>query len=369
MGVVCEVCDAYNDPGVAVCVSCASPLAPASEDVAEVPSFAPRTATRQVQFAVSMPPTPVSSGEPPVWLSAPMGEAPAQLSGDYPALEPLRALQAACARCGTTFEPDDKFCRNCGARSGAEPDEPQAGAIAQKPANVTMMFGALPSVQRHAKLVLVRGQATGSTQWRLGVGTTNVGRNTGAIRFDNDMLLAGVHAAFELTPAGELTLEPMATNNGVFVRVKDVTPLPVGSEVVVGSQRLRVLAAHEANPGPTASKFASDPTTLRMGSLVKPLPALTLLHVGATQAEHQVYQRYQRLLTLGRSHCDVNFPLDSFVSERHAQIAVDELGVAVLEDLRSRNGTYVRVLKRQRLHHGDLLLMGEKVLRVELPDR
>jgi pSer/pThr/pTyr-binding forkhead associated (FHA) protein len=39
----------------------------------------------------------------------------------------------------------------------------------------------------------------------------------------------------------------------------------------------------------------------------------------------------------------------------------------LLEDLKSRNGTYVRVQQPTRLVHGDLMLVGDQVLRIELP--
>jgi pSer/pThr/pTyr-binding forkhead associated (FHA) protein len=93
-----------------------------------------------------------------------------------------------------------------------------------------------------------------------------------------------------------------------------------------------------------------------------------LLRIGVHATHHEIIWRQQRLLTMGRAFCDVNFPLDGFVSERHLQLSQhgDADGSLLLEDLHSRNGTYIRVRKPTKLTHGDLLLLGEQVLRVEL---
>ena len=101
--------------------------------------------------------------------------------------------------------------------------------------------------------------------------------------------------------------------------------------------------------------------------MVRPGPVISLLRIAPDAAEHEVFHRHQRVLTLGRNRCDVNFPRDGFVSERHAQLTRTDEGPLVLEDLRSRNGTYLRVRRPVKLGHGDLLLLGDKVLRVELP--
>ena len=81
-----------------------------------------------------------------------------------------------------------------------------------------------------------------------------------------------------------------------------------------------------------------------------------------------VFVLAQRLLTIGRVHCDVNFSGDPVVSERHAQLTNEGTHVT-LEDLKSRNGTYFRVRHSTKLLHGDLILIGDQVLRIELPQR
>ena len=63
---------------------------------------------------------------------------------------------------------------------------------------------------------------------------------------------------------------------------------------------------------------------------------------------------------IGRSpQCDL-FIDDTLISRRHCRLRVDEEGVEI-EDLGSRNGVFVngkRVSAKQRLKHGDVMLLG-----------
>ena len=223
-----------------------------------------------------------------------------------------------------------------------------------------MVFGAA-TVERVAKLILVRGHNQFGSQWRLQSGETIIGRAKGMVLFPDDDAMADQHA--RLTWRGEdLYLEPEPSTNGVFVRLRDKAMLQPGDEMLVGAQRLRVLADADR---PVAVAVAQDGTSL-LGSMVKPQPPITLARVAGNDCDVEIYHRAQRLLTVGRNHCDITFPTDGFVSERHAQLT-QEGDHLTLEDLGSRNGTYVRARTATRLLHGDLLVMGDQVLRVELP--
>jgi pSer/pThr/pTyr-binding forkhead associated (FHA) protein len=67
---------------------------------------------------------------------------------------------------------------------------------------------------------------------------------------------------------------------------------------------------------------------------------------------------------LGRDIGDVSFPTDRSVSARHARITVEE-DRAVLEDLGSSNGTFVRLGGPATVRAGDQLLVGGQLLCIE----
>lgn len=188
------------------------------------------------------------------------------------------------------------------------------------------------------------------------------------VLFPDDTALAHRHARLVWRGA-DLVLEPEPTTNGVYIRLRAPARVLPGDEFLVGAQRLRVMAESDRH----IVTAGVDDTRL-LGSAVKPIKPIApiapiaLLKVAEHDANHEVYFRTQRLLTIGRDHCDIAFPLDGFVSERHAQLT-NEGNHLTLEDLGSRNGTYLRARSAVVLAQGDLLLLGDQVLRVELPQR
>src|SRR5438128_2135688 len=68
LGLVCENCDAYNDPGVAVCASCGKPLgavAPADDSGPFLPAPGPPAAGAAADIAAILPPAEASPVLPP----------------------------------------------------------------------------------------------------------------------------------------------------------------------------------------------------------------------------------------------------------------------------------------------------------------
>lgn len=445
LGLVCERCDAYNDPGVPACSSCGAPLGDGASpelpaefmELLPDPEGAPLTPAMPLQPDAPAAPAPAAPAPSPAttpmatpsWMEAPTGQpiatafalpkvdlsdlkraaqslaaplagVPASARTPSPPPSTAAPRAATCGKCQAALEPGDKFCRNCGtrvgepavthtmqipvARPGALPSpvlgagpaatammpsfrsvgvEPAAG-LGQSTPTTTMMFGAV-TAERSAKLVLVRGQSSFGTQWRIQAGETLIGRTEGVVLFPDDTSMAARHARLVFS-GPDLVLDPLPSTNGVFVRVKEPTRLEPGDEIVLGAERLVVLDKADR---PAVARQVADDGTRPLGSLLKSQEPISLLRASANPAANEVFYRAQRLVTLGRSHCDVNFPRDSFVSERHAQISRGDSGALLLEDLRSRNGTYLRARKPTRLHHGDLMLLGDKVLRIELPQR
>jgi pSer/pThr/pTyr-binding forkhead associated (FHA) protein len=67
---------------------------------------------------------------------------------------------------------------------------------------------------------------------------------------------------------------------------------------------------------------------------------------------------------VGRGTGDVSFPSDGYVSSKHATITVSD-GQLAVRDLGSANGTFVRINGTAAVNAGDLLLVGEQILRVD----
>ena len=204
LGLVCSNCDAYNDPGTSLCMSCGTPLGsdgsggdtvidepaplsalmtpPAplalSSAMSAPPSWMtpPTGNTLSTQFAmkkvdlasvggdglaapkgssgpIPVPPSPSPSSPPPSPLPS-SSLPPPQLLAMPPSTIPPSSMPAPspprvkdrCWRCNTDLEENEKFCRNCGSRRGE----------AKNPAPPPPMTMVIPSFHaaQHAKLGL-----------------------------------------------------------------------------------------------------------------------------------------------------------------------------------------------------------------------
>lgn len=89
---------------------------------------------------------------------------------------------------------------------------------------------------------------------------------------------------------------------------------------------------------------------------------------GSEGAQHPITSE---VTDIGRSEGNVVLPDDPYLSPRHARIALrpgndPKAGPSlVLIDLGSVNGVFVRLRAAHALTHGDLLLLGQQVLRFE----
>lgn len=71
---------------------------------------------------------------------------------------------------------------------------------------------------------------------------------------------------------------------------------------------------------------------------------------------------------VGRSGCDITFDADSWVSARHASIEIKG-DHALVQDIGSVNGVYVRIKKESQLGFGDHFICGEQLFRLDPPPR
>jgi pSer/pThr/pTyr-binding forkhead associated (FHA) protein len=188
----------------------------------------------------------------------------------------------------------------------------------------------------------------------------DIGRTEGSLNFGDDPYLAARHARL-LPSGGKVTLRPLDTVNGVYLRVHGACDLGPGDQFLVGKELLRF--------EPCAPEERDPPSLVEHGVRLfgsAPREAwgrLRQLTVAGTTRD--VWHLVRPELVLGREEGDVTFPDDEFMSRRHA--AVKKVGPkAKLEDLGSSNGTFVRIRADRELKPGDVLRMGDQLLRFEL---
>lgn len=353
LGQVCRSCDSYNDPGVRICVSCGRSLGGSDgeegeDELEEVPAEelpeapAPATpaqpwmappsphATPLVAQRVEATPDPRSSAPlPPGAL--PPGWAVFQQKAPPATTRPVPARAVPCPRCQSENPPSARFCGSCGTTLEAA------------------------EAKARGKLILIRGIAGEARQFPLTLAATPVGTE-GPIAFPEDPYVGRLHATLHFR-GPELLVKDEGAGNGVFVKLREPQPLRPGDMFSVGERLLRWLGPSNA-VGAAPGRHGSPRTTERLFGLEE------VLEGGGVG---RICRRAGPIVTIGRAGCDLNFPQDGFVSARHAEISIAG-ETAFLRDLGSANGTFLRVQQQTEkpLRHGDYLLMGRELLRVEV---
>ena len=285
-----------------------------------------------------------------------------------------------CGRCGNVNGADVLFCQYCGTRLAADrlpAGGPMAAivavpaAAAPAPSNRATdrlveggpnpMAAAARVAQQNVgfKLIIVHRDGTDGITYNLIGDQIDIGRTEGDLLFE-DPHLAPRHARVSASLTGRV-LTPLETRNGVYVRLRGSIDLQDGDYVLVGKQVLRfeLLTDVERNLRP-----AVEHGVVVFGTPVRP-PWARIRQVTPAAITRDVYHLTRPEVVIGRESGDVVFSDDEFMSRRHVQIAFRN-GRGHLEDLGSSNGTFLRLRGPHGLSSGDLIRMGDELLRFEI---
>lgn len=300
-----------------------------------------------------------------------------------PSARVAQGSMISCPRCGTQTPLGFTFCQQCGLRLEAAPEaatrplaapltakldgpiDPHAGTIAQDegPA-ISAIRGAPPPRLQPGTwgiAVLVNRDGSDGQRYPLAGEYLIVGRAGADIAFDDDRFLARQHARIERGGDGVVKLHPLDTLNGVFRKTDVPIELTDGTTILVGREVLRYerLDPEEIKLYPLVrhgvALFGSPPRE-PWGRLVQIVPSGGYRDVRHLASEEVV---------LGREEGDIVFRDDAFLSRRHVALTWDGQR-ALITDLGSSNGTFVRITGPTVLRHGDHVRMGDQLLRIEL---
>ena len=342
LGEVCRKCESYNEPGAKRCAHCAAPLGAQEEP----------------------PPRVVAplSGRPPGWGNRPE---PTALKSRFVAAKGRAdaPLEKPCPSCSGRNPAGAKFCCECGlAFPRSEPPAPAPEEDPDLPVPLD------PDPPFRASLVVERG-ATAGTSFPLrmsnalgaGGGATARAEAPAAVHLRDDPWLAPLQATV-LFDEQRLLLRDEGGVNGVYLRVRGPLSLSPGDRFIAGERLLRF-------DGPAQLPVAGKGETPFLGA---PRPQGALLRVTEVLqggGEGRVCLRPGPVISLGKTGCDLNFPADAKLSARHAEIRVAADGSAALHDLAAApDGVFLRLREKaaQELREGDVLLVGDQQLRVEV---
>jgi hypothetical protein len=301
------------------------------------------------------------SGRPPGWGNRPEPTAlkarfvPVTGRADAPHEKP-------CPSCGARNPAGAKFCCECGLAFPRS--ERPAGAPEEDP---DLPVALDPDPPFRASLVVDRG-ATAGTSFPLRMnnalgagGGAAFAEGVAAIHLRDDPWLAPLQATV-LFDEQRLVVRDEGGANGVYLRVRGPSLLSPGDHFIAGERLLRFDGRADL---PAAGKD-------RTPYLGAPRPQGGLLRVTEVLqggGDGRVCLRPGPVISLGQTGCDLNFPADAKLSARHAEIRVAADGSAALHDLGAAPaGLFLRLREKaaQELRQGDVLLLGDQQLRVEV---
>jgi pSer/pThr/pTyr-binding forkhead associated (FHA) protein len=241
-----------------------------------------------------------------------------------------------------------RFCATCGAPLT------ESGALRRVGSGPTRAGGPIA-------LVLLDEAGAALRRFERGGADTTIGRQDGDIRFPEDVFLSPLHAKISWEQDA-LVVRDLGSRNGTWVFLEQPHRLADGDLLLIGSQVLRFRRLGYPGPHPPDAD-----ATRRMGSLTPSADIASLTQLRSDGSPRDVLQLSPgRDVVIGREHGDWTFPYDPSMSARHALVRSEDADFVVV-DAGSRNGIALAARGDIPLRHNSRLMIGDKVLRVELP--
>jgi pSer/pThr/pTyr-binding forkhead associated (FHA) protein len=257
---------------------------------------------------------------------------------------------APCPACAALNPLGTNFCHNCGEHLDTSATM----------ANPQLPDGEAQYAEGGARLVAVRRDGSDGATYDVSGAQFDIGRTEGDLTFD-DPHLSARHARIAFRD-GQHVIMPLETRNGVYVRIRQPVEMFDGDQFLIGKQVLRFEVPFEVEKN---LRPAVEHGVVFFGTPVKP-PWGRLRQMTAAGTSRDVFHLTRGEVTLGREQGELVFPDDEFLSRRHAQVTFRSNRVT-LADLGSSNGSFVRLRGQHLLTAGELIRIGDELLRFE-PD-
>ncbi|NMC70352.1 MAG: FHA domain-containing protein [Myxococcales bacterium] len=256
------------------------------------------------------------------------------------------ARHYVCPSCFTPIPAGDKFCGRCGLASPYEKQE------------LKTEYYSSTQIPGRVRLFLLKGRDTEWVSYHLNSRQHVLGRSQGVIIIDGDNWTSPKHACFYYDDANQLYVRDEGSLNGVFVRFRGSIEVPLGTQFAAGNHYFRVEPPALPNdvPGPDGTYFFHG---IWQGGDLK---VVELLEGG--EPGNAAHVRGEPLF-IGREDCDLTFHDDEQMELRHVQVEPTPNGCR-LTDLGTKNGTFIRMAGDAPLQHGDYVIIGRQLLRVEV---
>ena len=187
-----------------------------------------------------------------------------------------------------------------------------------------------------------------------------VGREEGHLIFKDDPYISPLHATLFYRD-DQLFIRDEQSFNGIFIRIHEPKILQPGETFIAGEQ---VFTLESEPRSVTIPCQQTDLVTRFFANSSKGLLGFYLSQTLDGGQCGAIYPFSDSSITVGRQGCDVNAPLDRFMSSRHCHVSLIDDQV-VLTDTGSKNGTFIKIQGEQKLNVGDYILLGKQLLQVQ----
>jgi hypothetical protein len=261
-----------------------------------------------------------------------------------------------CPECNTTNEVGWSFCQQCGKRLPESPPPPLDVPTRQSLKTVREQPAVTdPTLARSVKTV---------KEEALAVEENPPEKETPSPAPPPDSAQVSESAA----GAAEQKLDSAdaPTVAAPKVEAPTIAPPPSTEHVRSLSGALCSECGHTSNAGSAFCANCGAPIKFGKTMLIssEPAPAKARLHLVMEGGQPGEIHELSDETVIGRTHGQITFPHDGFMSGRHARI-VRRGGSFVLTDEASRNGTFVKITGEVELKPGDMILIGKQLFRFE----
>lgn len=356
--ITCPRCATPTPVGFAYCQQCGlhlNAIAPTDPGGHTGPRIRPPTNSPPLGAAPSAP-----AHAPAGVLAQPIDPQGATLAADGARAGALLAHGAAAAAPAAIAQGVAPTLAAPSSAFSPGPAAPAPAPAVSAPAGLASSAAPVRSSGAWGVAVLVNRDGSDGPRFPLTSEDTVVGRGGADIAFDEDRFLARQHARIERVADGTVRIHPIDSTNGVFKKTDGSVELADGTILLVGREVLRFekVTPEERTVHPLVrhgvALFGSPPRD-PWGRIVQLIPS-----GGYRDVRHLVGEE----VVLGREEGDIVFRDDAFMSRRHAAITWDGRR-ALLTDLGSSNGTFVRISGPTTIKNGDHVRMGDQLLRIE----
>ena len=209
------------------------------------------------------------------------------------------------------------------------------------------------------KLLRVLKDGSIGDQYKLKDDKLEIGRLRGDVQFPEDEKMAPSHARFSVEK-DQLFVEDISGVSSVFIGLIATYTMRDGDIVRMGEQLFRFREKVEA-----VANAAARGTTITDLSAAMDEPVAELIFVGPDFLDTPArLPLNEEEISFGRSRGTYVFPEDPFMSRAHCKIYHRGEDFFV-EDLGSRNGTFIKVRGKAPVPNGATVLVGSQVFKLE----